>query len=494
MNTSRITFAARHLARTAAVAFWLAISLIVITQVWSSAMGEALAGTPPQNAAPPAAPKPRPKTSPAVPAATARESGKDASPADDAQSLLAQAQSALDRNDFTAAIPLLQQIAAQRPAEALPHFELGYAYSELKRNVEAVAEYRRAIALDSGLSAAHINLGLVLLSTDPNSAAESFLRAAALLPEQARPHYLAGQALESANKLPEAIAEYTSAVNLAPKEAPMRFALARCLLKAGRSADAEASFRQAIALASATPAESAGANGKTTAAAGVQQAQLGLAEALVQERKWAAAIEAFDAYLAGTPNDRAVRFERAVALHELNRFDEALAELDRADAGASPTPDSLKLRGSIFMQQNKWSQARASLEKAAADLPLDAELHAWLGHVDVELKDLPPAERELRRSLTLKPSPEALGDLVNVYYFAERYEEALAALDLLAKEQTLTPINWFFRAICCDKLKRTADAAAAYQKFLGLDQGAHPDQDFQARQRLKLLQRELKRK
>src|SRR5205823_6458400 len=80
-----------------------------------------------------------------------------ASAPDALQSLLSQAQEALDRKDFESAIVLIQKILVERPEDALPHFELGYAYSELKRNVQAVTEYRRAIALDPTLSAAHIN-------------------------------------------------------------------------------------------------------------------------------------------------------------------------------------------------------------------------------------------------------------------------------------------------------------------------------------------------
>ncbi len=96
------------------------------------------------------------------------------------------------------------------------------------------------------------------------------------------------------------------------------------------------------------------------------------------------------------------------------------------------------------------------------------------------------AENELKRSLTLDPKPaDVLGDLVNAYYFSGDYGGALQALDLLEKRQPLTAVNWFFRAICCDKLKQTKEAAAAYQKFLDLDQGSHADQDFQARQRQK---------
>ena len=79
--------------------------------------------------------------------------------------------------------------------------------------------YRRAIELDPKLVAAHINLGLVLLDSDPAAALASFRRAADLTPTEGRPHYLEGRALERSGKLPEAIEEYRSAAAMTPKDA-----------------------------------------------------------------------------------------------------------------------------------------------------------------------------------------------------------------------------------------------------------------------------------
>jgi hypothetical protein len=52
----------------------------------------------------------------------------------------------------------------------------------------------------------------------------------------------------------------------------------------------------------------------------------------------------------------------------------------------------------------------------------------------------------------------------------------------------------FVRATCYDKLHRKAEAAAAYQKFLDANQGRDEKEEFQARERLKVLQRELSKK
>ncbi|PYU31910.1 MAG: hypothetical protein DMG31_11385 [Acidobacteria bacterium] len=418
-----------------------------------------------------------PANSPSSPSSPAKPQQAPALGADSLAPLLAQAQDALDRQDFAAAIPLLQKIAAAKPADALPHFELGFAYSGLKKNPEAIAEYRRAISLDPNLAPAHLNLGLALLDSEAAAAEASFRRAAQLLPGQARPLYLLAEALERSGKRPEAIEQYRAALALAPKDDAILFALARALLAGGQTSAAESDFRQLLAL-------------KPDSA----PAQLGLAESLLSQQKTAEAVDAFREYLLKVPDDRHARFERAVALQDLNRFDESLHELDLLDEGAPPGAESLKLRGSIYLQQKKWTDAAASFQKALAASPADAQLHLWMGQTKMELHDYTAAENELRRSLELAPAnSDALRQLVGVYYLSGRYQATLSTLDLLAQRETPAPLDWFFRALSCDKLGRKPEAAAAYQKFLELDRGERADQEFQAQARLKLLLRELGR-
>ncbi len=397
------------------------------------------------------------------------------SSADPLAPLLAQAQDALDRKDFAAAIPLLEKIAVAKPHDALPHFELGFAYSSLKKNPEAIAEYRRAIAIDPQLAPAHLNLGLALLDSDAAAAVESFRRATELLPGQARPIYLLGEALERAGRLSEAIEQYRSAAALASQDDAILFALARALLADGQTSAAESEFRQLLTVnPDSTPA------------------QLGLAESLLAQQKTADAIDLLRDYLQKVPDDAHARFERAVALQDLNRFDDSLHELDRLEEAAAPTAESLKLRGSIYLQQKRWTDADRSFQKALSASPADAQLHLWMGQTKMELHDYPAAENELRRALQLEPADSgALHQLVGVYYLSGQYQATLSTLDLLAQRETPAALDWFFRALSCDKLGRKPEAAAAYQRFLALDRGERPDQEFQAQARLKLLLREL---
>jgi tetratricopeptide (TPR) repeat protein len=389
--------------------------------------------------------------------------------------LLKQAQEAMDKMDFEAALEPLQKYIAQRPDDPYAHFQLGYSYVGLKRPADAKSEFSRAIALDPKMAAAHLNLGLVLMDNDPGAAAQAFLNTAQLQPTESRPRFLAGFSLEHAGKFPEAIEQYRSALALAPNDYEIHFALGRVLLRTNDDPGAEVQFRAAVA-----------ARGDSA------PARLGLANALLAEKKTAAAIDALGEYLKLSPGDRGAHYDRASALFDLDRYDEALAELDLADAGSPPAADTLKMRGGIYMNQKKWKEAGDALTQAIRLSPQDAELAHWIGQVDIQEHDYVAAVNILGQVVKQDPqNADALNDLANAFFLHEDYAAALGAMDQLAKLEPPKPGSWFIRAICYDKLSQKAAAIEAYQKFLDQDNGQHDTEDFQARHRILALQNEL---
>jgi tetratricopeptide (TPR) repeat protein len=389
--------------------------------------------------------------------------------------LLQQATEAIDKNDFSAALDPLQKYIAERPDEPYAHFQLGYAYAGLKRWEEAKAEFSRAIVLDPKMAPAHLNLGLVLMDSDPAGAAEAFRRAADLQPIESRPRYLAGFALEHAGQFTEAIEQYRAALVISPKDYECHFALGRALLRTNDASGAEEQFREAIA----SRGDSA-------------PARLGLANALLAQKKYEAGTDALAEYLNLNPGDRAERFERASALLEIDRYDDALAELDRAETGSAPTPEGLKMRGDIYLHLKKWKEASDTLAQAIRQAPQDQELLEWLGHVEIELHDYPTAIDILGKIVANNPqAANPLRDLVNAFFLNGDYAATIGAMDRLAKLETPKTISWFVRAICYDKLSRKPEAIEAYQKFLDLDNGQNDTQDFQARRRALTLRSEL---
>jgi tetratricopeptide (TPR) repeat protein len=388
---------------------------------------------------------------------------------------LQQAKDAIDKNDFAAALDPLQKYIAQRPDDPYTHFQLGYAYAALKRREEAQAEFSRAIELDPQMAPAHLNLGLLLMDSDPGKAADSFRRAADLQPAESRPRFLTGFALEHAGKFTEAIEQYRAALAISPKDYECQFALGRVLLRNGDAPGAEDHFREAVS-----------AHGDSA------PAHLGLANALLTQKKLEAGTDALAEYLKLNPADRAAHFDRASALIEIDRFDDALAELDRAEAGSASTAEGLKMRGDIYLHQNKWKEAGETLAQAIRRSPQDQDLPAWLGHVEIELHDYPTAINILGKAFANSPqNADTLRDLVNALFLNGDYSATIGALDRLSKMETPKPVSWFVRAICYDKLSRKAEAIEAYQKFLDLDNGQNETQDFQARRRALTLQSEL---
>jgi tetratricopeptide (TPR) repeat protein len=408
-----------------------------------------------------------PPEKPAAPTPHTRE--------DPLASVLQQAQDAITRGDYAAAVAPLQQYIARYPDSAYAHFELGYVDGQLKHDDDAKSEFDRAILINPKMTEAHLNLGLLLLDTDPAAAATSFAFAADLTPTDARPRFLYGFALERSGKLDDAVVQYNKAALLAPGDYEIAFGLARALVRLGRSAEAESEFRRAIAL-------------KPDSA----PAQLGLAQSLEAQKKYSDAADVLAVYLKLQPDDRAARSDRAYALMQTNQFDAALAELDLADAGAAPNATSLKMRAGIEMQQKNWKGAAAALQQAIPLSPADAELYAWLGRSLLELREFPAAAGALNKSLALDGTAvDPLRDLVDAYYLGGACPDALATLDRLSAREPLKPVAWFVRGTCYDKLAQKPEAIAAYQKYLDLDQGSHDTQDFQARQRILSLQREM---
>jgi protein O-GlcNAc transferase len=399
-------------------------------------------------------------------------------PEDPNASLLADAQAALDRKDFDAAIAKYREYLEKKPDDALAHFQLGYAYTALQRSADAKTEYEKAVSLKPDMSEAQLNLGITLLDSDPNAAIAPLQKAAELLPEQARPKFLLALALERSGKPARAIEQYQASEKLDGQDFNTRFALGRLLLDSQRAADAEREFREAILLRQ----DSA-------------PAHLGLAQSLYKEKKAEAAAAEYASYLARQPDDGNARLERASALVDIDKDDEALAELDRAAAAGPESLRALQLRSLVYFRKKEYDQAIAVLQRAAQMAPQDADIPARLGHLYLERKDYPSAVRQLIAAFKMNPSAnDILGDLITAQYLNKNYPAALQGLDLLGERQTLPVGSWFVRATCYDKLGRPAEALEAYKKFLQLNKDENSDMYFEAAARARFLTRELQEK
>jgi superkiller protein 3 len=395
--------------------------------------------------------------------------------------LLDEAQRDMDKKDFPAAVEPLQKFIAEQPDVAYGHFQLAYAYTALHKTSEARAEYERALAIDPKMAEAYLNLGVLLIDSDPAASVTNLRKGVDLLPAQSHPRYLLGVAQEQTGDFPGAAESFEGAYRLDPKNPEPIVYLANLYLRLKRYGEAEAKFRSVL---EAQPQDG--------------PAMLGLAECLDAEKK-AEAADAYRAYLAVQPGDSGARARLVRLLVEQKQYDVALTELDRADAGsatpAGPNLDSLRLRAEIQVAQKTWDDAVATLNKAIALAANDGGLHGELGRIYLHKRDFAGAQKELKIALqTDRKNLDYWKDLSSSYYLAGDCASTLGVLDEIAKMETPGAGPWFIRALCYDKLNQPKPALEAYQKFLTLDQGKNADQVWQAQERSKVLRKVLEHK
>jgi Flp pilus assembly protein TadD len=392
--------------------------------------------------------------------------------------LLDEAQRDIDANNFEAAVAPLRRFIAEKPEVAFAHFQLGYAYTALKRSDEARAEYERAIAVDPKMPEAYLNLGILLLDKQEYAAAVAPLsKAVELLPAQSRPRSLLAVAQDRSGDQEGAARSFEGVLHLDPNDLTANHYLGDLELRRGKPAEAEMRFRHALEVRADAP-----------------EALQGLAQSLEAQNKPEAA-NAYRKYLAVVPGDSAARARLTHLLVNDQEYDAALAELDRADAGKPPSLDSLRRRADIQIAQKKFADAVVTLQQAIALTPRDAQLIGGLGRVYLQKRDFALAEKELKAALQIDPNNLVYWkDLSSTYYLSGNCPATLASLDVIAKVEPPGSGAWFIRALCYDKLHQLKPALEAYEKFLAMEQGKTSDQIWQAEQRSKVLKHMLEGK
>ena len=391
--------------------------------------------------------------------------------------LLDEARRDIDKQDFQAAIVPLQKFLAEKDDFAYAHLQLGYAYTGLQKSKEARGEYERAMLLDPKMPEAALNLGILLLNEEPSAAVAPLQRAVELLPTQSRPRTLLGLAYEKSGDLKNAASAYEGALALDPKDSETSLHLAQLYLRQNRAADAEGKFR---AVLSSEPAS--------------QPALVGLAQSLEIEKSTEAA-DAYRNYLKTQPGDAAAREHLVHLLIANEKYDDALTEMEKAEKGAAPSVESLKLRADILIGEKKWDVAIVALKQAVAMAPNDAQLRGGLGRTYMQQRDFANAEKELKIAIQLDAKNMTYWkDLASATYLAGEYPATLAVLDRVAQSEPPSPGELFVRALCYDKLQQTKAALDAYEKFLDADQNRNSDQVWQAQQRIRVLKKTLEKK
>lgn len=391
---------------------------------------------------------------------------------------IAQAEDAIQKNDFTSAETLLKKALDTDPKNDQPWcfqawFDLGFVLNRLGRTDDSIGAYRKSVAAKPDVFESNLNLGLMLARSrnpeaeqylraattlkptarveegqarawlslahlienhDPARALQAYRKAAELTPNDPEPHLSAGLLEERQKDFPAAEAEYKKVLSLDPPSTEAAIGLTNLYMKSGRLVDAEPLLRRLTA----ERADDAGLH-------------LQLGRVLAAE---------------GKKDDAIAELQTALKLSP----DDAEAQRDLAD---------------LLVQAGKLPDAEKIYRDLLASRPNDADLHGQLGEVLLKEHKFNDAETEFITAIKLKPDlGAAYGSLAVAANETKNYPLTIKALDARAKLLPETPVSYFLRATALDHLQDYKQASQYYHLFLDSAAGKYPDEEWKARHRL----------
>ncbi len=382
-------------------------------------------------------------------------------------------EAAIEKKDWATAESLLNDAVKDDPKNYQALFYLGYVYNATGRSAEAIEAYRKAVAVQPGVIEVNLNLGILLAQKGSPEAAK-YLR----LAMQEKPTPEQKQVLASAwTHLAEALAEsdyatsadcYERAAELLPKESSIRVELGRLHEKHKDMAGAEREYKKALAV-----------DPKSANALAL------LSNFYMRTRKLPEAESTLREFLQLHPDNVAAHVQLGRVLAAQNKDEAAAAELKIALDADPNDLDALRVLAETQLTSKQYVVAEASYRRLVAAFPKDAEAHFGLGTSLMRQAKYPEAKTELLAAVKIKGDlAEAYSDLALAAENDKDYNLALRALDARAKFLPDTPGTIWIRATTLDHLGAMKEASEQYKKFLAVDEGKFPDQEFQARHRL----------
>ena len=132
---------------------------------------------------------------------------------------------------------------------SIAHYNLARFLARQGEHTEAIAHYRKALAIRANDADAHNNLGLLLaIRGDTEDSLKEFQTAVRVDPTYAKGFFNLGRIYARQGKLEQAAENYREAMRLKPDEAEIRFGLGNVLARQGRFEAASAQFEQATKL------------------------------------------------------------------------------------------------------------------------------------------------------------------------------------------------------------------------------------------------------
>lgn len=413
----------------------------------------------------------------------------DPSPQNALRQKIADAETALERQDYKGAEGSLKELAAATPATdpdaGRVLYDLGFAEERNGEEVAAARAYAASVAALPGFAEPQIALGLLDARAGHAEAAHRELLAAANL--QTASAELRARALRALAHLDEsqhaedARQELLAALKLTSETPDDVLLGAELAERAGDPADAETAYRRALKLLP-----------------GDIDATAGLAHALQMQHKLPQADDVLAEALRQHPDDVRLIAQAATLYAAEDKEAQAIPLLEKlraSDPKIAANPETTRLLARMDYLNGDNAAAETLYTSLLSTTPDDPVLLDALGSAQVKQGHDAAAEATLEKAVALRAAfhddpawAEAAGHLA---FAASKNNDPAVCLQALAARATVlpnSPTSLFLQATAYDHLHRIQDALASYQAFLKLSNGNFPDQEFEARHRIVALQ------
>jgi len=259
-----------------------------------------------------------------------------------------------------------------------------------------------------------------------------------------------------------------AAVASSPNDPELHFRFGDVLAKSGDLKGAESEYKESVKLQAKNPS-----------------ALGALAYLYSTQKRYIEAEAALHSYIVLDPQNAKAHVQLGSVLFSSGKRDQAARELTAALDLAPSDAGVLMQVAQLYTSNEMYAQAEPQFAALTRIVPDNPESHYGHGVVLLQLKNFPAAQSELQRAVSLRPDlKEAYGDLAVAAAENKDFVVALQALDARARFLPESPGTYFLRATSYDHLKQFPLAADNHKKFLAVDGGKSPNQEWQAKHRL----------
>jgi predicted Zn-dependent protease len=391
---------------------------------------------------------------------------------------VASAESAIAASDWKTAEAKLDVYLAAHPTDARALFDAGYVADAQNRLDDAAVLYRRAVAADPNSFEAHISLGLLLARQDKLAEARPELLAATTLDPGVADPSLKARAWRALARIdrdsdPSAASnDLLQALKLTPETPSDTLLAAELAEKTGQLEAAAAAYRRVL--------------DKDPASA---PASAGLAHLLIAGKRYPEAETLLRAAIAKNPEDPTLTAQLATVLADQDKA-EALPLLQKLHAAHPTDPAVTRMLAAVLADAGDFAGSDQLFLHLLTTSPEDPELLVSHAQNLVHEGELDQAYAVFGKVTQIDPAN--VDGWSGLAVTASRLGHPDVTVHALAMRSRYLPENsstLFLWATAYDSLHQKTQAAAYYHRFIDASGGRLPNQEWQARQRLQVLEK-----